>query len=88
MKSPERNEDQRRTQNQQERPNKSVENSEQQRCTDQRRDGRHNEFRDRRRNQYSNRCGSPAKNEMFHTNTFRLIYAALNEERESTCQPS
>jgi hypothetical protein len=39
-------------------------------------------------NHYGNRCGRPAKNEMFHANAFRLIYAALDEERESACEPT
>ena len=85
----ERNENERRTENQQERANKRVENTQQKRGADQRRDSIvPNSVNYRGGNHYGNRCGSPAENEMFHANAFRLIYPSVNEERESTCQPS
>jgi hypothetical protein len=85
----ERNENERRTENQQERANKRVENTQQKRGADQRRDSIiPNSVNYRRGNHYGNRCSSPAENEMFHANAFRLIYAAVDEERESTCEPS
>jgi len=83
----ERNENEWRTENQQERANKRVENTQQKRGADQRRDSIvPNSVNYRGGNHYGNRCGSPAENEMFHANAFRLIYASVNEERESTCQ--
>lgn len=82
------NENERRTENQQERANKRVENTQQKRGADQRRDSIiTNSVNYRRGNHYGNRCSSPAKNEMFHANAFRLIYASVSEERESTCEP-
>ena len=85
----ERNENKRRTENQQERANKRVENTQQKRSADQRRDTIiTNSVNYRRGNHYGNRCSGPAENEMFHANAFRLIYAAVDEERESTCEPS
>jgi hypothetical protein len=85
----ERNENKRRTENQQKRANKRVENTQQKRGANQRRDSVITNSVDYRRgNHCGNRYGSPAKNEMFHANAFRLIYAAVDEERESTCEPS
>jgi hypothetical protein len=85
----ERNENKRRTEDQQERANKRIENTEQKRGADQRRDSVITDSVDYRGgNHYGNRCGSPAENEMFHANAFRLIYPSINEERESTCQPT
>jgi hypothetical protein len=85
----ERNQNKRRTENQQERANKRVENTQQKRGADQRRDSIiTNSVNYRGGNHYGNRCGRPAKNEMFHANAFRLIYAALDEERESACEPT
>ena len=84
-----RNENERRTENQQERANKRVENTQQKRGADQRRDSIvPNSVNYRGGNHYGNRCSSPAKNEVFHANAFRLIYAAGDKERESTCEPS
>ena len=85
----ERNENKRRTENQQERANKRVEDTQQKRGADQRRDSIvPNSVNYRGGNHYGNRRGSPAENEMFHPNAFCLIYAAVDEERESTCEPS